>query len=121
MPLAQEPKHPTLRAVYWREEIVGLVLWLRGEGWDESLDPDVLGRFLGVDPDKAAEHLDRLAAQGYLQRRPDGRYELGESGEEEGQRLIEGNRAVPPPTSGTCGPDCWCFTSPMEAIQCNAG
>lgn len=117
---AQEPKHPTLRAVYWREEILGVVLWLRGEGWDESLEPDVLQRFLGVDPEKAAEHLDQLAAHGYLQRRRDGRYELSRYGEEEGQRLTEGSRAVPPPTSGACGPDCWCSTSPMEASRCDA-
>ncbi|MQA13502.1 MAG: hypothetical protein GEV09_04805 [Pseudonocardiaceae bacterium] len=121
MPVAQEPKHPTLRAVYWREEILGVVLWLRGEGLDESLEPDALRSFLGIDPEKAAAQLDRLAAQGYLQRRPDGRYVLSRYGEEEGQRLVEGDRAVPPPTSGACGPDCWCSSSPMEALRCDAG
>lgn len=121
MPAAQEPKHPTLRAVYWREEILEVVLWLRGEGLDESLDPEVLRSFLGIDPEKATEDLDWLAAQGYLQRRPDGRYVLSRYGEEEGQRLVEGDRAVPPPTSGACGPDCWCSSSPMEALRCDAG
>ena len=118
MAMAQEPKHPTLRAVYWREEILGVVLWLRGEGWDDGLDTDVLQRFLGLGFEKSVEHLDQLADQGYLERRPDGRLRLSQVGEEEGRRIVEGDRAVPPPTSGPCGPECWCSTSPMEASRC---
>lgn len=115
---AQEPKHPTLRAVYWREEILGVVLWLRGEGLDDRLDADVLRRFLGVDAAKAAEHLELLVDQGYLRRLPDERYALSQDGEEEGERITQLDRAVPPPTSGACGSDCWCSTSPMEASRC---
>lgn len=115
---AQEPKHPALRAVYWREEILGVVLWLRGEGWDDNLDPDVLHRFLDLDRTKAEGHLAHLAEQGYLHRRPDGRFDLTQPGEEEGRRITEGHRAVPPPTTGPCGPECWCSTSPMEASRC---
>lgn len=118
---AQEPKHPTLRAVYRREEILAVVLWLRGEGWEDSLAADVLVRFLGLDPAKAAEHLEQLVEQGYLQRRPYGRFGLTQAGEDEVRRLTAGDRAVPPPTSGPCGPECWCSTSPIEASRCAPG
>lgn len=114
-----EPKHPALREVYWREEVVEVVMWLRGEGFDERIDAAVLCNFLGIDQPKAAALLDRLAAQGYLQRRVDGRYELSQDGEEEGRRLTGGQRAVPAPTQGPCGPDCWCSTSPTEASRCD--
>lgn len=117
---AHEPEHPTLRAVYWREEILGVALWLRGEGWDERLDADVLCDFLGIPREEATGHLQRLALQGYLQQRPDGRYEIAGDGEEEGRRITGGHRAVPPPTAGGCGPQCWCSTSPAEAARCAA-
>lgn len=115
---APEPKHPTLQAVYWREEILGIGSWLRGEGCEDSLDPDVLVRFLGLNPTQAAKHLEQLAEQGYLRRRPHGRFGLTQAGEDEGRRIAAGDRAVPPPTSGPCGPECWCSTSPIEASRC---
>lgn len=114
-----EPKHPALREVYWREEVVEVVLWLRGEGFDERIDAAVLYNFLGIDQLTAAALLDRLAAQGYLQRLTDGRYGLSPDGEEEGRRLTGGQRAVPAPTAGPCGPECWCSTSPTEASRCD--
>lgn len=115
-----EPKHPALRSVYWREEIIELVLWLRGEGFDERLDSDMLCRFLELDGDRsaAAAHLDRLTAHGYLQRLADGRYGLTAAGEDEGDRVIATARTVPKPARGGCGPDCWCGTSPIEASRC---
>jgi hypothetical protein len=118
---APEPKHPALRAVYWREEILGVGWWLRGEGGDDSLHPDVLGRFLGLGPTEAAKHLEQLAGQGSLQRRRHGHFGLTQVGEDEGRRIAAGDRAVPPPTSGPCGPECWCSTSPLEASRCGPG
>lgn len=115
----REPKHPALREVYWREEVVEVVLWLRGEGFDERIDAAVLSNFLGIDQPKAAALLDQLVAQGYLQRLADGRYELSQDGEEEGRRLTGGQRAVPAPSPGPCGPERWCSTSPTEASQCD--
>lgn len=116
---ASEPKHPALRGVYWREEVVEIVLWLRGEQFDDRIDADTLSDFLGIDRPSAAALLDRLAAQSYLQRVADGRFELAEDGEEEGRRITGWSRAVPAPTAGPCGPDCWCPTSPVEAARCD--
>lgn len=114
-----EPKHPALRQVYWREEVIEVVLWLRGEGFDERIDAPLLCNFLGIDQRKAAALLDRLAGQGYLKRLANGLYKLSEDGEEEGRRLTSGPRAVAAPTPGPCGPECWCSTSPTEASRCD--
>ncbi|HVM13402.1 MAG TPA: hypothetical protein VM287_03630 [Egibacteraceae bacterium] len=114
-----EPKHPALREVYWREEVLEVVLWLRGEGFVERIDAAALCNFLDIDHHKAAALLDRLATHGYLRRLAEGRYELSEDGEEEGRRLTGGERAVPAPTPGPCGPECWCSASPTEAARCD--
>lgn len=118
MAVHQEPKHPTLRSLYWREEIIELVLWLRGEGFDERLDSATLGAYLDIDTTQAAAHLHRLTLHGYLEQLPGGRYGLTAIGAQEGQRLTGGPRSVPPSVPGACGPECWCPTSPVEASQC---
>lgn len=113
------PRHPALRGVYWREEVVEVFLWLRGEGLEDRIDAPELCTFLGIDQPTAAALLDRLAAQGYLQRTADSRYELSEEGAEEGRRITGWSRAVPAPTAGPCGPQCWCSASPAEAWRCD--
>lgn len=115
---AWEPKDPALRGVYWREEIIEVVLWLRGGGYDDGLDRDVLSSHLGIRPLAAAAHLKRLAHQGYLRRRPDRRFDLTRAGEQEAQRLVAGPRTVPLGRQGACGPECWCSISPIERARC---
>lgn len=115
---AHQPKNPALRSLYWREEIIEVALWLRGEGFDERLDSAMLATFLDIDRAQAGAHLDRLTAQGYLCQLPGARYGLTAMGEQEGQRLTGGPRAVPTAVPGACGPECWCPTSPVEASQC---
>ncbi len=113
-----QPQDPVLRRVYWREEIVEVALWLRGEGMDERLDDGVLSRFLGLPAQDAEAHLHRLAAEGYLTRLPDGRYRLDRLGEEEGRQLVDGFRAVPPPRLGPGGTTCWCRRSAAGGAAC---
>lgn len=113
----EQPKSPELRQVYWREEILELVLWLRGEGFDERIDTRLLRRFLGMGPEQASEHLRQLVEQGYFVRLGDGRHALTARGEAEARRLLTGRR-TPPPAAGPCGPACWCHTSPLESAFC---
>lgn len=116
-----EPKDPVLRSVYWREEIIEVVLWLRGEGFDERVDARMLERFLGLEREEAAGHLARLAHQGYMRQLDGGRYVLTEAGEEEAQQLVDRARSVPAPEPGACGSECWCHASPVEASRCEGG
>lgn len=112
--------HPDeLRELYWRDEIVQVVLWLRGEGGDERIDAPTLQRFLGLDPAASLGHLRSLVDRGVLQVLRDGRYALTPYGEQIGERIVAGRTAeVPQPREGPCGRECWCY---LDGVPCEAG
>lgn len=113
-----EPKSEALRALYWRDEILQVMFWLRGEGLAETADAVLLERFLGVDADVGVRYLDKLVDDGYLVRREEG-YALSEKGISEGSRVFAEEFAdLTRPSHGECGPDCWCHASPEEAEAC---
>ena len=63
-----EPKSEALRALYWRDEILQVMFWLRGEGFGDNADAPLIERFLGVDANIGIRYLDRLVEEGYLTR-----------------------------------------------------
>jgi hypothetical protein len=75
-----------LRAIYWRDEILQLMYWLKGEGLLEEVAPDDLRRFLGGDPRRLEERLAQLAQEGYLEPAEGNRYRLSVLGSAEGRR-----------------------------------
>lgn len=114
-----EPKSDALRALYWREEILQVLFWLRGEGLGDNAEPMTLERFLGVEARILRPYLDRLVSEGLL--RADGeRYVLTEQGIAEGGRVFAEEFAeLTRPGHGECGSDCWCHASPEEAEACH--
>lgn len=115
-----QPKSEALRALYWRDEILQVMFWLRGEGFGDVIDPKLLERFLGVDANIGMRYLDRLVEDGYLVEQGD-RYLLSEKGLEEGKQVFaEEFSDLTKPAHGECGPDCWCHQSPEEADACSA-
>jgi hypothetical protein len=114
-----EPKSEALRAMYWRDEILQLMFWIKGEGFGDQVDPPLLERFLGVDARVGLTYLDRLAEDGLLAARPDGRYELTELGNVHGARVFsEEFSELTRPAHGECSASCWCRQSPDEAQAC---
>jgi len=114
------PKSPTLRAMYWRSEILQVMYWLRGEGLGEVVDGTLLERFLGVDARLGLGYLDQLVEEGYLDRAPNG-YVLSEEGLAEGRTEFAISFAdLTRPTHGECSDDCWCHVSIEEALACAA-
>jgi len=114
------PKSEGLRALYWRSEILQVMYWLRGEGLGDVVDAGLLDRFLGVDAQIGVGYLDRLEADGYLER-VDGGYVLSELGLEEGKTEFALSFAdLTRPAHGECSADCWCHNSVAEAIACAA-
>jgi hypothetical protein len=112
------PKSEGLRALYWRSEILQVMYWLRGEGLGDVVDAGLLDRFLGVDAQIGVGYLDRLEADGYLER-VDGGYVLSELGLEEGKTEFALSFAdLTRPAHGECSADCWCHNSVEEAIAC---
>ncbi len=116
----QPPKSESLRELYWRSEILQVMYWLRGEGFDDQMDARGLERFLGVDAEVVELYLERLVEQGYLER-AGARYALSEAGGQEGGLEFAASFAdLSRPTHGECSADCWCHNSPDEAAACQS-
>src|SRR5205807_278476 len=112
-----EPKSEALRALYWRDEILQVMFWLRGEGFGDHADAPLIERFLGVDANIGIGYLDRLVEEGYLIRDA-AHYRLTEQGIEQGGRIFSEEFAeFMRPTHGECGPDCWCHSSAEDAVS----
>jgi hypothetical protein len=117
---ARAPKSESLRALYWRSEILQVMYWLRGEGFGDQVDAALLERFLGVDASVGVQYLDRLVVDGYLEM-GDGRYQLSELGAQEGAlEFAMSFDELTRPAHGECSADCWCHNSPEEAEACAA-
>lgn len=115
-----QPKSEALRALYWKEEILQVMFWIRGEGFGEEIDLATLERFLGLEAAEGITYVDRLVAEGYLSHER-GRYALTDVGEDFGKRIFADEFAdLTKPSHGECGPDCWCHSSVEEAQTCAA-
>ncbi|MDQ4131421.1 MAG: hypothetical protein M3133_10625 [Actinomycetota bacterium] len=114
------PKSDSLRAMYWRSEILQVLYWVRGEGLGEVVDAELIERFLGVDAAVGLSYLDRLVDEGYLIR-VDGGYKLSAHGVEEGKKEFAAAFSdLTRPAHGECSADCWCHVSVEEAEACAA-
>jgi hypothetical protein len=114
-----EPKSDALRALYWRDEILQLMFWIRGEGFGDAIDPALLERFLGVQAEVGLRYLDHLVGEGLLEDAGHGRYRLTEQGHRHGARVFADEFAdLTKPGHGECGAECWCHASPEEAEAC---
>jgi hypothetical protein len=107
---------PGFRGIYWRDEILQLMFWLRGEGLLPDVTADDLRRFLDTDPGRLEERLEQLVQEGYLDPASgDGmRYRLNALGIEEGRRRFvdEFTPFLGREGHAVCGdPNCECHTS----------
>ena len=114
------PKSDSLRALYWRSEILQVMFWLRGEGFGDLVDAPMIEQFLGVDANIGVTYLSRLVDEGYLVRDGDW-FSLSERGREEGAvEWAASFSDLTRPTHGECSADCWCHSSAEEAQTCAA-
>jgi predicted transcriptional regulator of viral defense system len=119
MSVIGQPKSEGLRQLYWRDEILQLLFWIQGEGFGQRIEVETLERFLTLDAVSSTAHLERLAAQGLLERDDLGGYQLSDLGRSEGGRIFAAEFAhLTQPAHGACGPECWCRTSSAEAAAC---
>ncbi|MFN2504432.1 MAG: hypothetical protein ABR540_09410 [Acidimicrobiales bacterium] len=114
------PKSESLKALYWRSEILRLMYWLRGEGFGETVDAPTLERYLGVEARVGLRELDRLVTDGYVVRDGDW-YALSDTGLAEGEEeYLSAFSELLRPSHGECSPECWCQMSAEEARVCAA-
>ena len=110
-----------LDAIYWRDELLQILYWFRGEGLGEAVTPRDLLPFLSADEALIRLHLDHLVDDGYVQR-VDGtpvRYQLTEWGVKEGgRRFADEFTGLTGQAHGECNnPNCSCRTLGPEACE----
>ena len=113
------PKSKSLRALFWRSEILGVVYWLHGEGLGDVVDIDLIRQYLDVDAhENLSQYLEMLVADGSLVL--DGEwYALSERGLADGEaQLATAFTDLVRPVSNECDDQCWCQTSAAEAEAC---
>jgi hypothetical protein len=113
------PKSESLRVLYWRSEILGVVYWLHGEGLGDVVDIDLIRTYLDVDAhENLARYLEMLVGDGSLVL--DGEwYALSERGLADGEaQLATAFTDLVHPVPNECDDRCWCQTSAAEAEAC---
>jgi len=107
-----------LDALYWRDELLQILYWFRGEGLGDAVAPRELVTFLGAEETFVQQQLERLVEEGYVARQapgsPDGpsRYRLTDwGGAEGGRRFADEFVGLTGQAHGECNnPDCSCQT-----------
>lgn len=111
-----------LDAIRWRDEILQILYWFRGEGLGEAVTPADLAPFLSAAPAPVREHLERLAEAGYVERLEGApaRYRLTDWGiQEGGRRFADEFAGLTDQAHGECNnPGCACQT--MGPAACTA-
>jgi hypothetical protein len=113
------PKSESLRVLYWRSEILGVVYWLYGEGLGDIVDIGLISQYLDVDAhENLSTYLDLLVGDGSLVR--DGEwYALSARALADGEaQLATAFTDLVHPVLNECDDECWCQTSAAEAEAC---
>ena len=116
--------HP-LDELYWRDEILQVMYWYRGEGFGESVTVADLQTFLPAESLLLASHMEHMVVDGYLVRSEDApspRYTFTEYGAREGaRRFADEFSDITVQGHGECGPDCpHCKGVPRDAcVHCS--
>lgn len=112
--------------IYWRDEILQVMYWYKGEGFGDSVAVRDLQTFLTVEPALIAAHLEKLVESGYLQREESAslpRYSFTPFGAKEGARRFADEFAdLINQGHGECAPDCvFCKDQPRDScLHCSA-
>ena len=118
--MTDPPESPIAR----RDELLELLYWLEGEGFDSDATLGRLARFLTY-PEHDVQHtLDRLIERGEVRQEGDGdpRYRLTEPGRREAaRRFAEEFAPLLSQGHGECNdPAGECHTDPTAAVECHA-
>lgn len=116
---------PEYDDIYWRDEILQVMYWYKGEGFGETVSAQDLRTFLLAEEAFLSQHLENLVEEGYLKRESDTahpRYSFTAFGVKEGARRFADEFAdLVNQGHGECGPDCpHCKDQPRDScIHCS--
>jgi hypothetical protein len=114
-------RESALESLFWRDEILQIMYWLRGEGVGATVAPRDLVGLLGLNEASIVGHLERLVAAGYVSRQTEvpATYQLSDEGVKEGgRRFADEFAGLTGQAHGECSdPDCDCRTLGPEACH----
>jgi len=107
-------------SIFWQDEILQVIYWMRGEGFGEKASIPDLQRFLDASDEILAANLTQLGKNGLVELDETGKYELTASGVKEGGRRFadEFDGMLKQGHYECDDPDCDC-NSP-DAVPCRA-
>jgi len=122
--MAESPErrpHDPTDHIYWRDEILQLMFWYRGEGFGERLGPSELQRFLFIGRKDLSRHLKQMVDEGYLMCTPESGencYIFTSIGEQEARRrFLEEFEGLRKPGHYECNrPDCECHAADFIGV-----
>ncbi|MBI4672597.1 MAG: hypothetical protein HY741_13140 [Chloroflexi bacterium] len=108
-----------LDALFWRDEILQVMFWMRGESLGDSPTASELAAFLNTDADLLRHHLEQMVRDDFAARARDNRYALTERGRKEGGRLfVQEFSGLTGQAHGECNnPNCSCKTHGPAACE----
>jgi hypothetical protein len=100
-------------SIFWQDEILQVMYWMRGEGFGEKMTVADLQRFLDASDEVLTANLTQLSKNGLVNLDETGRYELSTSGVKEGgRRFADEFEGMLNPGHYECAdPDCDCHSS----------
>lgn len=106
--------------LYWRDEILQVMFWMRGEGFGRELTIDDLKKFIAADDFVLAENLEKLKHGGFVISAGAGKYALSEFGVKEGgRRFADEFEEMMKPGHYECSePDCDCHDPEFAGEAC---
>src|SRR5262245_50783933 len=77
-----------LDALFWRDEILQVMFWMRGESLGDTPTAAELATFLNAEEGLLRKHLEQMVQDEFVMRQRGNRYSLTERGRNEGGRLF---------------------------------
>ena len=74
--------------IFWRDEILQLLFWMRGEGMGESQAAAAIARCLDIEEGAVVSHLRQMVEAGYISEQ-NSRFALTQMGQTEGGRRFK--------------------------------
>jgi hypothetical protein len=107
-------------SIFWQDEILQVIYWMRGEGFGEKASIPDLQRFLDASDEILAANLTQLGKNGLVELDETGKYELTASGVTEGGRRFadEFDGMLKQGHYECDDPDCDCHSP--DAVPCRA-
>ena len=99
-----------LRALFWKDEILQVLYWMKGEGFGEAVTLEQVVPLLNSSKANLKWHLNKLVKEDFLTKEKD-LFKLTDLGNKEaGRRFSDAFSGLQKAGHGECGPDCeFCY------------